>query len=386
MTLILAIDQGTTSSRAILFDDKLQVVASAQEEFPQHFPQSGWVEHDPLDLWSTTAATCRAVVEKAGVGADDIASRIAVMDEGNLVQVATPAEIYEAPNSVYVADFIGDVNIIEGRATQPGTKTGIAWAEGQPPILATPAKSVEAGQSVHFAIRPEKVTIDVEKPDRPNTFRGKVIDIAYLGNISTYHVELAGGQMIKAQMVNARRLANRPITWEDEVWVGFTDVQIDSGVTGDGLQMRRGVGRAADGAVDDDRVLKGLAGQDVGGFEILVDHFHDALAGLVGHRHALAERRGNGRVAGERHAERLGHGVHRRGGAHGVAMPQRRRRGADPRHELFVVDLTLGQQPARFPDDGAGAGALALPPAVEHRAAVKGNRRVRFSSGVPRRP
>ncbi|ANT62597.1 glycerol kinase [Salipiger sp. CCB-MM3] len=74
MTLILAIDQGTTSTRAILFDDKLQVTASAQEEFPQHFPQSGWVEHDPLDLWSTTAATCRAVVEKAGVGADDIAA------------------------------------------------------------------------------------------------------------------------------------------------------------------------------------------------------------------------------------------------------------------------------------------------------------------------
>ena len=60
MTHILAIDQGTTSSRAIIFDAQLRVVATAQEEFPQHYPQSGWVEHDPSDLWSTVAGTARA--------------------------------------------------------------------------------------------------------------------------------------------------------------------------------------------------------------------------------------------------------------------------------------------------------------------------------------
>ena len=74
MTHILAIDQGTTSTRAIIFGADMTPVATAQEEFPQHFPQSGWVEHDPSDLWSTTAATCRAVIEKAGLGADDIAA------------------------------------------------------------------------------------------------------------------------------------------------------------------------------------------------------------------------------------------------------------------------------------------------------------------------
>lgn len=72
MTHILAIDQGTTSSRAILFDSDMQIKASAQEEFEQHFPKSGWVEHDPGDLWSTTAGTCRAAIEKAGLGPDDI--------------------------------------------------------------------------------------------------------------------------------------------------------------------------------------------------------------------------------------------------------------------------------------------------------------------------
>ncbi len=74
MTHILAIDQGTTSSRAILFDDKLNVTATAQEEFAQHFPNSGWVEHDPDDIWATTAATCRGVIERAGVGPSDIAA------------------------------------------------------------------------------------------------------------------------------------------------------------------------------------------------------------------------------------------------------------------------------------------------------------------------
>ena len=73
MTHILAIDQGTTSSRALVFDGAMQVIATAQEEFPQHFPQSGWVEHAPNDLWETTLSTCRAAIKKAGITAQDIA-------------------------------------------------------------------------------------------------------------------------------------------------------------------------------------------------------------------------------------------------------------------------------------------------------------------------
>ena len=74
MTHILAIDQGTTSSRAILFDAGMKPVTSAQEEFPQHYPDSGWVEHDANDLWSTTAATCRAAIEKAGITGAEVAA------------------------------------------------------------------------------------------------------------------------------------------------------------------------------------------------------------------------------------------------------------------------------------------------------------------------
>ena len=74
MPHILAIDQGTTSSRAILFDAALRPVAQAQEEFPQAYPRPGWVEHDPADLWSTVAGTARAAIEKAGIKASEIAA------------------------------------------------------------------------------------------------------------------------------------------------------------------------------------------------------------------------------------------------------------------------------------------------------------------------
>jgi glycerol kinase len=72
--LVLAIDQGTTSSRAILFDAGRAVVATGQQEFPQHFPNSGWVEHDPEDLWTSTVATCRSAIAQAGADAAQIAA------------------------------------------------------------------------------------------------------------------------------------------------------------------------------------------------------------------------------------------------------------------------------------------------------------------------
>jgi glycerol kinase len=74
MTHILAIDQGTTSSRAIVFRGDCSVVAAAQQEYPQHFPQSGWVEHDPEDIWRTVLATCRDAIARAGLAARDIAA------------------------------------------------------------------------------------------------------------------------------------------------------------------------------------------------------------------------------------------------------------------------------------------------------------------------
>lgn len=156
-----------------------------------------------------------------------VASRVAVMDEGLVMQVATPADIYEAPNSTYVADFIGDVNLIQG-TTHPaeGDKSAetllLHWAENQPAINIQNSNPAFVGKALTFAIRPEKLNIAKTRPEADNALQGKVIDIAYLGNVSTYHVKLADGTMIKAQMTNARRLARRGITWEDDVWVSFT--------------------------------------------------------------------------------------------------------------------------------------------------------------------
>ncbi|MCE5972047.1 ABC transporter ATP-binding protein [Sinirhodobacter sp. WL0062] len=177
-----------------------------------------------MDIQEKTGTTF-VIVTHDQEEAMTVATRVAVMDHGKLVQVATPAGIYETPNSVYVADFIGEVNIIEGAAAPTGDgKVDIAFAEGAEPIHATIGEPVTAGQKVFFAIRPEKIHVGREPdPTRANRIRGKVHDIAYLGNISTYRVELETGQMISAQMTNARRLSRRDFTWEDEVWLSWTD-------------------------------------------------------------------------------------------------------------------------------------------------------------------
>ena len=98
MRYVLAIDQGTTSTRAILFDAEMRATAQAQEEFTQHFPQSGWVEHDPADLWATTLATCRAAIAQAGIGPQDIAA-IGITNQRETVIVwdkATGAPLHNA--------------------------------------------------------------------------------------------------------------------------------------------------------------------------------------------------------------------------------------------------------------------------------------------------
>ncbi|MEA2882529.1 MAG: glycerol kinase, partial [Bradyrhizobium sp.] len=74
MSFVLAIDQGTTSSRAIVFRADISVAGLAQQEFPQHFPASGWVEHEPEDIWSSTIATCRDALKQARLTAKDIAA------------------------------------------------------------------------------------------------------------------------------------------------------------------------------------------------------------------------------------------------------------------------------------------------------------------------
>ncbi|MGB3245106.1 MAG: ABC transporter ATP-binding protein [Sulfitobacter sp.] len=176
-----------------------------------------------MDIQETTGTTF-VIVTHDQEEAMTVASRVAVMDEGRIIQVATPEVIYELPNSVYVADFIGDVNILEGTVTPSGEdQYDLTWQAGHPPVTARSDMGLTNGQTAHLAIRPEKIGISIDKPaDAANALQGKVLDIAYLGNLSTYHVELPGGHVVKAQTANTRRIARRDITWEDPVWVSWS--------------------------------------------------------------------------------------------------------------------------------------------------------------------
>lgn len=176
-----------------------------------------------MDIQEKTGTTF-VIVTHDQEEAMTVASRVAVMDEGRLVQVSTPDRIYEEPNSVYVADFIGDVNIISGTVKAVGHETlAVHWAEGQAPLIAVSEAKFSDGQECHLAIRPEKVSISVGRPEgADNMVEGSVLDIAYLGNLSTYHVQLAGGQVVKAQTANTQRISKRSITWEDKVWLSWT--------------------------------------------------------------------------------------------------------------------------------------------------------------------
>ena len=174
-----------------------------------------------MDIQERTGTTF-VIVTNDQEEAMTVSSRVALMDEGKMVQVATPSQIYEAPNSIYTDDFIGDVNIISGTAKPESRQISIVWDAEHAPIIAPSDASFGTDDTIHFAIRPEKVGISAEKPAASeNSYQGKILDIAYLGNISTYHVELPSGHIIKAQTANTQRLSERGLTWEDTVWVYF---------------------------------------------------------------------------------------------------------------------------------------------------------------------
>jgi putrescine transport system ATP-binding protein len=153
-----------------------------------------------------------------------MAHRIGVMNHSRLVQVATPSEIYEQPNSRWVAEFIGDVNLIEGRVVSSSAQETIVTALDGQRLRVSQGTNSGAGATVWIALRPEKIRIATERPadTAENCVGGRVADIGYLGDVSTYKVRLAGGTVMKATVANATRLIERSIGWEDEVWLSWT--------------------------------------------------------------------------------------------------------------------------------------------------------------------
>jgi putrescine transport system ATP-binding protein len=150
-----------------------------------------------------------------------MADRIAVMSRGNVIQVATPAEIYEAPNSRFVADFIGDVNIFDGKVTSNADGvTEIAIGEG---FSVRAEQSEPVAGNAGFAVRPEKIRVSRTPPENPgvNSAEGEMWDIAYLGDVTVFHVKLKNGKVIKATSLNAQREVQNPLGYDDQVWISF---------------------------------------------------------------------------------------------------------------------------------------------------------------------
>jgi putrescine transport system ATP-binding protein len=150
-----------------------------------------------------------------------VADRIGVMDHGRLIQVATPPEIYERPNSRWVADFIGEVNLIEGRVVDVGASETVIASAAAGRLRALSPTDAKPGDVVWVALRPEKVRIAHAPPptDNENCVAGQVGNIGYLGDLSVYKVRLHNGIVMKAAVANVTRLVERPISWDDRVWL-----------------------------------------------------------------------------------------------------------------------------------------------------------------------
>jgi len=149
-----------------------------------------------------------------------VADRIGVMNHGRLMQVATAPELYEQPNSRWVADFVGDVNLIEGKVIEAGANATVIESAAVGRVRAGAASGAKAGDTVWVALRPEKVRLSLEQRAAiENSVSGTVRDIAYLGDLSIYKVALDNGVVMEAATANLTRVIERPISWDDRVWL-----------------------------------------------------------------------------------------------------------------------------------------------------------------------
>ena len=152
-----------------------------------------------------------------------VADRIGVMNSGRLVQVAPPAEMYEQPVSRWVAGFIGDVNLIEGRVASSGLGHTTIESVAGGRLQVSHAADLAPGTHVWVALRPEKIEVDAKAPvsGMENSFSGRVSEIGYLGGTSIYKIRLDNGADFKACVVNRERRSAQAIGINDRVWLSF---------------------------------------------------------------------------------------------------------------------------------------------------------------------
>ncbi|MCQ4092983.1 putrescine ABC transporter ATP-binding subunit PotG [Erwinia persicina] len=176
------------------------------------------MQHEVVDILERVGATC-VMVTHDQEEAMTMAGRIAIMNRGKFVQMGEPEEIYEHPTTRFSAEFIGSVNLFEGLLRDRQDDGLIIDCPGLiHPLKVASDVSVVDGVPVSVALRPEKVMLCEAVPaDGCNFAVGEVVHIAYLGDLSIYHVRLRSGQMISAQLQNAYRFRKDTPTWGDEV-------------------------------------------------------------------------------------------------------------------------------------------------------------------------
>ena len=152
-----------------------------------------------------------------------LSSRIGVMDQGEIVQIGTPSEIYEYPGSRFVADFIGTVNTFAGRikVDQPDHAL-VESEEAGCDLFIDHGISGTEGSEVWVAVRPEKIEISKQPPAQDNNVaKGRIDEIAYFGDQSIYHVRLPSEKIVKVKRPNQVRSIERDLSWEDEVYLSW---------------------------------------------------------------------------------------------------------------------------------------------------------------------
>jgi putrescine transport system ATP-binding protein len=157
-----------------------------------------------------------------------LSTRIGVMNAGRIVQVGEPVEVYEHPSSRFVADFIGTVNLFEGRVTEDEPEhIRLAAPELGGEIYVghgVSCVSCVLNQTLWYAIRPEKLRLSRERPDKPrNAVLAVVDEVAYLGNLSIYRLRLPTGKVLQATRANLSRGDADAISWDETVWVSWDD-------------------------------------------------------------------------------------------------------------------------------------------------------------------
>ena len=180
-------------------------------------------EHTQFELMNIqdTLGVTFVVVTHDQEEAMTLSSRIGLMNHGEIIQTGTPSEIYEYPNSRFVAEFIGSINTFEGKLIEDEPSyVRIECADLEAPIFVNHGVSSAPGATIWAAIRPEKITVSREKPtDADNWASAVVRDIAYMGDMSIYLLKLDSGKVVRVTQPNVYRHADDRVTWDERVYL-----------------------------------------------------------------------------------------------------------------------------------------------------------------------